>query len=812
MDEFLRDVRFGFRTLANNPASTLVAVVALSLGIGANTAIFSVVSALLIRPLPYPDPDRIVVVWQNKLSKGMRQQRVSALDYQDYAREQQVFDRFGVLRSQPSVLTGGDLPERIETASVSRDVLDLLGAKTILGRLFDSAEQQPGKNHVVVLTEGLWRRRFGGERSILGKALILDGASYVVVGVVPASMQLPDTPCELWMPYTPDLKDLAPGRRAFRFLKVLGHLRPGVSVERAEGDMGAIAHRLAGQYPDTNAGYGTEIIPLSEQLIGDIRPTLWALSAAVGMVLLIACANVANLLLARAGGREKEIAVRTTLGARPIRLIRQLLTESLLLALTSGVVGLFIAYSGVLMLSRLGGASIPRGGEISIDWRVLAFTVVVSAATGIIFGLAPAISTIRTDLNSVLKTTGRSNTGNRSRARMRNILVVSEIALCLTLLVGAGLLIRSFARLQHVNPGFRTDHVLTMQLSLPESRYTGLKVAQFYQRLLDRVRTLPGVQSAGISRYLPLSGADASLNFVMESRPPVAPTDQPRAKYRAVSPEYFTALGIPLIRGRYFDPSDGQDTAGVVLINEAMAKRHWPTEDPIGKRIRPGIEEHKWFNVVGVVGDVKHSGLDAPSNEEMYYHYLQAPVELMSFLEGTMTLVVRTSGDPGAMTAAIRNEVRAVDGDQPVFNVKTINDVVSGSIARPRFRTFLLSIFAALALILAAVGLYGLIAYSVTQRTNELGVRSALGAQPGEILAMVLGEGARLAAIGITLGIILALMATRLLSKLLFGIDSLDPITFAVTITLTAFVSLFATYVPARRAAKLDPIAALRHE
>ena len=573
-----------------------------------------------------------------------------------------------------------------------------------------------------------------------------------------------------------------------------------------------MARRIAEANPETNAGYGAEVVPLKEQMVGNIRPTLWTLLGAVGFILLIGCANVANILLARAGTREKEIAVRTSLGANPGRLIGQLLTESVVLALIGGLAGLLLAYWFTPVLVKLAPANIPRVEEISVDWRVLAFTLAISVATGIVFGLAPALLTVSSDLNSILKSSGRSSSGHRSRSRLRDALVVSEIAACVALLIGAGLLIRSFARLQDVNPGFRANHLLTMQISLPETRYSGLQVALFYQRLLERVKTLAGVEAAGVSRFLPLSGSDASANFQIEGQPQGAIADQPRAKFRATSEDYFRAVGIPLLKGRLFDRTDGQNTPRVVIINELAARRYWPNQDPIGKRIQAGFDENNWATIIGVVGNVRHAGLDAEINPETYYHYLQIPPEVMNFAEGTMALVLRSSGDPAVLTPAVRNALRTLDPDQPVFNVRTMADVVSASVAQPRFRTLLLSVFAALALLLAAIGLYGVMAYSVTQRVNELGVRAALGAQPGDILKLVVGHAVRLALVGIGMGLVLALAASRLISKLLFGVQVMDPLTFAVTCVGMLLVAALASFVPALKAARVDPATALRAE
>jgi len=810
MNSLLKDLRYGLRMLAKNPGSTLVAVLALALGIGANSAIFSVVNAVLLRPLRYKDPSHLVVIWETKLSKGILQEFVSPPDYRDWIEQQRVFDQVAALRAQPGVLTGGQLPERVETALVSPSLFELLGVKAALGRTFFADEDQPGRNRAAVLSYGLWQRRFGGDTGILSKTVIVDGNSFTIVGVTPRDFRLLDTPSELWMPYTLDAKELS--QRGFHTLRVIGHLKSGVSQEQASAEMRSIAGRIEQQYADTNSGWSTKIVGLRDQLVGDIGPTLWTLLGAVVFVLLIACANVANLLLARAGSREKEIALRTALGANPGRLVRQLLTESVLLGLAGGLVGLALAAWGVALLEQFGPSNLPRLEEVTIDWRVLAFTLSMSVLTGIVFGLAPALSSVRSDLNSILKTSGRGTTGSRRRAQWRNALVVSEIASCVVLLAGAGLLIRSFARLESVNPGFRPDHVLTMQIALPETRYSGQKIAQFYQQLVERLHALAGVQYAGIARNLPLSGSDASLNFVIENRPVESSAEQSRAKYRAASAEYFAALGIPLVRGRYFDRTDGEKTPGVVIINNTMARRFWPGEDPVGKRMKAGFDGSQWCTIVGIVGDVKHTGLDAETNAEMYYHYRQIPPELMGFVEGTMTLVLRTQAEPNSMVAAVRGEVQKLDADLAVFNVKSMQDLVGGSLEQPRFRTLLLGVFAGVALVLAATGLYGVIAYAVAQRTNELGVRMALGAQKSDVLKLVVGQGAQLAAMGIGIGLVVALPLMRVISRLLFGVNAADPVTFGATALVILLVTVVASYFPALRAIKVDPVVALRCE
>jgi putative ABC transport system permease protein len=810
MGAFIQDLRYAIRTFLNSPGSTAVAVVVLSLGIGANAAIFSVTSAILFRSLPYKDPEHLVFAWENKLSKAMRQQQFSPADYQDFRTRSEGLDQMGAVRAQSSVLITGEAPERLETAAVSPNVLYILGMEPVLGRSFAADEDQPGKNHIAILSSGLWQRRFGRDPRILGKNLSLDAGSFTVVGVAPPQFRLPQSQSELWIPYTPEPNDFLPANRGIRFLNVLGHLKPGTSLERAQSEMRIVADRLAREYQESNSGYSVDLVPLRQQLTGDVRPTLWTLLAAVAAVLLIACANVAHLLLARAGAREKEIAVRTALGANATRLVRQLLTESVLLALISGLLGLLLAYWGTWILTRLAPAGLPQAVEVPIDWRVLTFTLAVSMFTGLAFGLVPALASTRSNLNLVLRSGGRGGTGPRTMSRVRDALMVCEVASSASLLIGAGLLIRSLIHLQEVNPGFHADHVLTMQLSLPQARYPGLQVGLFYDQLLNRIVQLPGVQAAGACRFLPLSGSDASLNFQIEGQPRLSDTDQPRAKYRTASGGYFVGLGIPLIRGRLFDSRDSLRTPKVVIINETAARRYWQGGNPIGKRILSGFDDDKWSTIIGVVGDVKHGGLDLDTNPETYYHFLQIPPEVMNFVEPTMALVMRTSADPAAMTSSVRQELRSLDPSLPVFNVHTMQDLLQSSVAQPRFRTFLISAFAGLALVLATLGLYGVVAYSVSQRTIELGIRVALGAQPGSILKLVVFHAAGLAAMGLAIGVAVTLAGSRILARFLFGVSPTDPITLGASSLVILAVALTASFVPAFRATKVDPAIALR--
>lgn len=819
MSPLWQDFRYSLRTFSKDRLSTATVIIVLALGMGANAAIFSVTNAILFRTLPYENSDRLVFVWENNRPKGISQVPLSALDYRDFLAGNHVFQTMGAVLSRSSVLLTGETPERIETAAISPSVFQMLGMKPALGRSFASDEDQPDKNHVAVLSSGLWERRFGRDPNVLGTKIVVDGAGFTVVGVAPAGFRMPASPSELWIPYSPKPDELAAGKRGARFLNVLAALAPGAAIYSARDQMQSIALALAREYPESNAGYGVELVPLREQLVGNIRPTLWMLMAAVLAVLLIACVNVAHLLLARAGGREKEIAVRTALGANPVRLVRQLLTESIALALTAGLFGLLLAYWGAWLLAKLAPLGLPQtrdlsAGELTLDWRVLAFTVGVSILTGVAFGLAPALSSARANLNLILRSGGRGGAGTRARTRLRDILMVCEVASSAALLIAAGLLIRSFVHMRDVNPGFRADHVLTMQLSLPPLRYPGARIGAFYEQLLGRVDRLPGVQTAGICRFLPLSGSDASANFQIEGQPHLSDADQPRAKFRTASAGYFRAMGIPLLRGRLFDERDNQHSPKVVIINQTAARRYWPGQDPIGRRILSGADEDQqsWSTVVGVVGDVKYAGLDAVTSPETYYQYLQIPPELMNVAEGTMALAIRTAADPGAVASSVRGELRSLDPAQPLFNVRTMDALLDNSIAQPRFRAFLVSSFAALALALVALGLYGVVAYSVSQRVAELAIRVALGAQPSGILRLVLARVAGLTLLGLAIGVAISLAGRGILARFLFGVTPADPLTLALVSLLILSVAVGASMGPALRSTRVDPVIVLRAE
>jgi putative ABC transport system permease protein len=805
MGTLLQDLRYGFRMLVKSPGFTLTAVLALALGIGVNSAIFSVINAILLRPLPYANQEQLVVLTQINQKKGLDQVPVSPPDLADWKSQSHAFSNMAAYRSGSSAsfnLTSGAEPERIQGAFVSADLLPLLGVQPFKGRNFTADEEKSGGNPVVIISHGLWQRRFGSDPDLVGRSLTMNGVSYSVIGIMPPSFQFPVQPdkVELWVPLS--LPNQMAESRMAHMLRVVARLKPGVTEEQARSEMNTIAQRLQQQYPESNTDMGIAVIPLLEQIVGNIRTALYILLGAVGFVLLIACANVANLLLARATARQKEIAIRTALGASRLRLIRQLLTESVLLALLGGALGLLLAMWGLDLLVAVSPNNIPRLKDVGLDGWVLGFTLLVSLLTGIIFGLTPALQASRTDLTESLKEGGKSSAGLH-RSRMRNALVVSEVALALLLLIGAGLMMRSFMRLRQVNPGFNPEQTLTMRIALPDAKYKeDYQVHSFYQQVLQRVASLPGVQSADVVTSVPLSGQQTRLAFEIIGRP-AAPGELLDADYRAVSAGYFRTMSIPLIKGRFFTDRDTQESPGVLIINEAMARRYWPNEDPLGKHLNVGPAPHE---IVGVVGDVKQMGLDAGTDAEMYEPYLQAPWN-------ALTLVVRTNNaEPKNLAAAVTHEVHAVDKDQPVSNIKPMDEIVSESVAQPRLYMLLLNVFAGVALLLAAVGLFGVIAYSVTQRTHEIGIRMALGAQQSDVLKLVVGQGMLLALLGVGIGLLAAFLTTRILQTFLYGISSVDPLTFIIGAVVLSTVAFLASLIPARRAIKVNPMIALRYE
>ncbi len=813
MRTFLQDMRYGFRMLLKRPGFTVVAVLALALGIGANTAIFSVVNAVLLRPLPFKDPERLVAVWETnpQLGAEMRNRNEVALgNFLDWRAQNQVFEQLAALTDANVNLTGVAEPERIQSVVATTNIFQTLGVQPLMGRAFLPEEENVSSPRAVVLSHGLWQRRFGSDPNLVGKTLTLNGNQTTVVGIMPPGFQLQfprSIQVDMWLPMRID--PAAEASRKFHYLYVLGRLKPGVSLEQAQGAMSIIAAELQQQYPETNADKSAHVVLLHKQLVGNIQSYLYVLFAAVGFVLLIACANVANLLLARVAARHKEVAIRTALGAGRLRLIRQLLTESLMLSFCGGLLGLLIAYWGIDLLLALTPSDVPRLSEIGLHGPVFGWTLLISILTGVLFGLAPAIQATKPDLNEALKESGGRSTGNLQRSRIRNLLVVAEVALALVLLICAGLMIKSFARLQQVSPGFEPRNLLTMNISLPRQKYKEkLQANVFFDQLFQRLRAVPGVEAVGGIDPLPLSDSNSTTGFLVEGGPVLAIADRPEVGQRNVTPDYFQAMRIPVLKGRAFTDQDRENQPRALIVNEALARRYWPGEEVIGKRL--GFDDDagkqmEWWEIVGIVGNVKHERLDAEAKPEVFFPYQQSP-------HNFMTLVVRTSSDPSSMIATVREQVLAIDRDQPVFDIKTMEQRLSKAVAQSRFLMLLLGVFSALALILAAVGIYGVMAYVVTQRTHEIGIRMALGAQPRDVLRMVVGQGMMLTLIGVAIGLVAAFALTRLMASLLYGVTATDPWTFAGVALVLSAVALLASFIPARRATKVDPMVALRYE
>jgi predicted permease len=812
MESFLQDCRYALRMLARSPGFTLIAVLALALGIGANSAIFSMVNAVILKPLPYEKPEQLVQLWMRFTNIGIPndQNWVSAPEFVDL-RQNQSLSHLAAISSDSFNINISGTPERIDSAVVSTSFFPLLGVQAQLGRVFLPEEGQPGRQHVVLLGDGLWRRRFGADTAISGRKLVMNGQSYLIVGVLPRDFHLP-LEAEVWTPLVFSSDDLSPNSRGNHGYQVIARIKPGLSLEQARADMDVVSQRIIEQHPDypyRQFNFRVLTIPLLEQQIGDIKTALWVLMSAVGLVLLIACANVANLLLVRASSREREIAVRQALGVSRWRLIRQLLTESTILGLMAGVIGLFLGYWALRLLTTLAATSFPRVVEAHMDLRVLAFTLLVSLATGILFGLAPAFSS-RHVTHDALKEGGRGGTAGAGSQRLRSTLVVAEVALSLTLLVGAGLLIRSFLRLQEVDTGFRPDGVLTMRISLPEEKYAKVEQTRpFYRELLDRIRRLPGVDAVGGATGLPLGGTGWSGTTTVDSQA-VQPRDTtPEADQRPVFPGYFEAMGIPLVRGRYFEQRDNEKSAPVAIIDETMAKTYWPKEDAIGKRIKQGGRQstQPWRTIVGVVRHIRYRTLESPSRVEFYWPYDQT-----SFALGSMSLAIHTSSDPRSLAGVVQRQVQALDPDQPVYRIRTMGELMSESMARRRLSMFLLAIFAGVALALAAVGIYGIMSYSVAQRAHEVGIRMALGARSFDVVRMVIGQSLGLTLAGIFVGLLGSLALTNFLSSLLFDVKATDATTFLLVAAILSVVALVASFVPAYRATAVDPVNALRQE
>jgi putative ABC transport system permease protein len=807
MESLMRDVRFGIRVLARKPGFTIIAIIALALGIGANTAIFSVVNAVLLRPLPYKNPQQLGLIW-TYFGPELPQNWVSGPELVDLRERSSTVEQFAALAWPTFGLTGTGEPEQIQGAATSANLFPLLGVEPALGRSFLEEEDRPGGERVVVLSHGLWKRRFGSNPGILGEKITLNMQPYTVVGVMPEGFGVlpPDAQSpknvELWVPFAIDFKGL---NRGGHFIRVIARVKPEFTLEQARQELEGIGKQLDEEI--YKFGFNFNLVPLHGHVVKDIRPALLVLLGAVGFVLLIACVNVANLLLARAVAREKEIAIRTALGAARRQIVRQLLIESVLMSLIAGLVGVGLTLLGLKLLVGFGPSNLPRLDEIGLDIRVLGFTLGISLLTGLVFGLVPALHASKPDFNESLKDGGKGTSKGAQGNRLRSALVVIEVALALVLLTGAGLMIRSFLRLQEVNPGFNPDNLLTLRVQLPQSRYPDAeKIVPFYQQAIERIRALPGVQNAGAVSQLPLSGSYSSGTTTVE-RPPVANEDVMfEADRRAVTPDYFTAMNIPLIRGRLFTEQDKADSQQVAIIDEKFANRFWPDEDPIGKRIKRGSgPQPPWLTIVGVVGHIKHYDLNTEGREQAYFPYTQNAGP-------SMFLAVRTTGDPLSMAGSVRNAIWSVDPEQPVSQINGMDSLVSNSVAQARFNTLLLGLFAGVAMTLAAVGVYGVMSYSVSQRTHEIGIRMALGAAQGDILSLVLRQGVTLAATGVGIGLAGAYLVTRLMESLLFGVSATDLTTFAGVAVLLVLVAVLASYIPARRATKVDPIIALRYE
>src|SRR5690349_16525529 len=813
MGTLWQDIRFGLRMLVKSPSLSIVATIALALGIGANTAIFSVVNAVLLRPLPFPNSDALMSVFETDSGRGYVRGSYSYPNFFDLRDQNHVFEHLAAYHDNDFTLTGQGQPVMLHGAVASADLFSVLGVTPMLGRTPTAAEDKLTETgRVVVLSERLFASRFGSDANVVNKTITLNGHSFTIIGVMPKGFEFPvqNDPLDLWTTIADDAagKEPVTAQRGAHFLRLIGRLKAGITQSQAQAEADTIGARLSHQYPDNNTNKGIRIEPTLKALVGDVRPALLIMLGAVACVLLIACANVANLLLARAMTRHKEMALRSALGASRLRVVRQLLTESVLLSFAGGVLGLALAIWWSELLIALGKKDIPRAIQVGVDWRVLAFTLAVTVLTGLVFGLVPALHLSKTDLTESLKE-GRGAGGAARKNRVRGVLVVAELALAVVLLVGAGLLIQSFWRLQHVNSGLQVENVLTFNVSLPEVRYSSEKQARFYRDLTNRVRSLPGVQSASAALPLPLSGDRFVISFQIDGRP-VAPKDEPSADLFMTEPDYFRTMGIPVLKGRDFNERDDHSSTPVTIVSDTFARQFFPGENPIGKRIEPGIstwenEDSTMREIIGVVADIHNRALNTDPKPVYYLPQSQVPFN-------ELAMVVKTSNDPRALINSVTREVGAMDSELPVFNVKTMNEYVSSSVAAPRFNTTLLSIFAGVALVLTIIGLYGVMSYSVAQRTNEIGIRMALGAQARDVLGLIVKDGVKIIGVGLLLGIGGALALTRLMESLLFGVTTRDPLTFVAIAGLLSLVAMLACYILAWRATRVDPLEALRCE
>jgi putative ABC transport system permease protein len=818
MNTLWQDLHYGLRMLLKHPGVTAIAVLTLALGIGANTAIFSVVNAVLLNPLPYKQPDRLVSLWENVPSHG--RWRVAPANFFDWKKQNTVFEDVSAFGASSLTLTGDGEPEQLIGTRVSSGYFAVVGVDPMIGRAFLPEEHERGKGQVVILGHAFWQRRFGGDRSILNRSVTLDGANYTVVGVMRAGIY-PGWPTtggrinfdeqqqQFWVPMSFTAQWAA--LRTAHVLGVLARLKPGVSLEQATTDMNTLAARLEQEHTE-NRGEGIVVNPFINEVVGDVRPALFTLLGAVGLVLLIACANVAGLLLAQHAGRNKEIAIRAALGAGRLRLVRQFFLEGLVLSLIGTAAGLAIAALGTRVLLQFVPAGVPRLAQVGLDLRVLGFTMLISLGTCLIFGLVPAWHASKVDLHTALEQSGRTSGPGASRLRFRQLLVVFQVSIAVMLVIGAGLLIKSFWLLQRVDPGFQAEGVLSAGLTLPASKYADpAQINNFHKQLLERISALPGVKTATIAYDHPLQSnwLDA---FQIEGRVATAEGQSPSANFLPVGPDYFDTVGVRLAAGRKFMPQDDQDHPGVAIVNESFVRHYFPNENALGQRMRPSPPGRIWnnqrltsFEIVGIVHDVKLAGLEAPAEPAYYLPASQAPLQ-------DMTLLVRTTADPLSVVGAVRGAVLSIDPNQPISNVSTLEKVVDDSIAQRRLNMLLMGLFGGLALLLSAVGIYGLLSHAVTQRTQEMGIRMALGAQVGDVLKLVLRQGMMLALAGEAIGLVAAFLLTRLIRGLLFGVTPNDATTFVAVAGVLAVVALLACYLPARRATKVDPLVALRYE
>ena len=812
METLFKDLRYGIRSLLKHPGFTAIAVITLALGIGANTAMFSVINAVLLRPLPYHEPARLVTIWEESPERGMYEMPVSFANLRDWVDQNHTFEQISAYTFSNLNLTGAGEPARLGAVRASANLFSLVGAAPQLGRTFLPDEDKEGANHVVILGHALWRKRFGSDSAIVGRSVTLNNQSYTVVGVMSSRFQFPvgfgymgkvlNDPIDLYVPIAASSAETRRGNYSFF---AIGRLKPSVTIDQARAEMTTIEGRLEQQYPDGNTGIGISLVPTQEQTVKEIRPALLVLLGAVAFLLLIACANIANLLLARGASRQKEFAVRAALGASRLRVMRLLLTESLTLSLAGGCLGLLLAVWGTAALTAIAPDNIPRLNEVGVDARVFAFTLAVSLVTGIVFGLVPALHAAKPDLNEALKEGSRGSMGSTAGSRTRSVLVAVEVALSLVLLIGAGLMIRSFSRLQQMNLGFNPDNVLTVSLTLPNSKYTeDRQQAAFFQEALERIQSLPGVKSAGGTTGLPLTLSVSGSDFRIEGRPEPEAGKEMIINTRSISPGYFQTLGIPSVKGRDFSDRDKSDMPKAAIINRDLARIYFPNEDPIGKRITFD-DGGSWIAIVGVIGDVRQLGLDSSARPEVYLPYLQVA-------SPSMSLVIRTASNPSSLVAGVKSQIQMIDKDLPIDDAKTMQQLLLESTSGRRFNMLLLTVFAVVALVLATVGIYGVMSYTVTQRTHEIGIRVAVGAQPRDVFRMVIGKGMLLAMIGVATGLVGAFGLTRLMTTMLFGVEPTDPATFVSIAVLLTSVALAACYIPGRRAMGVDPMVALRYE